>query len=444
MIPHDELNQIRTRSDKLRTEFRLPVILNRYSIAVSCSTSTLLKEMSMSYQQILSQYVVRSEINQRENNEDSFQVFTLVPAPGRPPVVVLAVADGMGGHAHGEYVSREALHKVSLSLFEQLIAEPAINHLEVVPSIDADTLSQALMNALEQANAHVRRMVEANKWGKAGSTIVVAALLDNTAVVVNLGDSPLFHYQASSRQLTKVTEDHTVAGVLLRAGMITPEMARFHEGRSRLEFYLGGEELPKEAPQHRVVLASGDLLLLCSDGVNGAILQEQIAEILSDSSGDLERMADRLLQASLQAGETDNQTLILWRHMTSQGETVTEMTPTSRAFASQSEELFPPSSPDGTLDIIKRIEETDVGMISQRVEVQDKRIAKCEQTLIEVSTKHALLLTRIMRLRRGVILASCLAIAGIVLAGVLWGRAVGLRWPRDQQPAVGAQIEKAD
>jgi len=270
--------------------------------------------VSRSEAQQVFQYLVRSETNQRENNEDSFQIFSLLPALGQSPIVVLAVADGMGGHAYGEHVSREALRKISLSLFEQLTVEPSINRLEALLPVDAETLSQALINALEQANAHVRRMVEANKWGKAGSTIVVATVLDDVAVVANLGDSPLFHYQASTGQLHKVTEDHTVAGVLLQAGMITPEMARYHEGRGRLEFYLGCPELPREAPAHQVALASRDLLLLCTDGVTGSLSHEQIAEILSDPNGDLDGMAERLIQASLEAGETDNQTLILWRH----------------------------------------------------------------------------------------------------------------------------------
>ncbi|MBW4635369.1 MAG: protein phosphatase 2C domain-containing protein [Iphinoe sp. HA4291-MV1] len=258
-------------------------------------------------------YVVYSQTNQRQQNEDSFQIFTLTPALGQKPIIIMAVADGMGGHAYGEDVSQQTLRKLSLSLFEQLTIESSLNrYVTSVTPITSNNLSQVLLNAVEQANAYVRRMIEANKWGVAGSTVLVTAILDNIAVAINLGDSPLFHYQASSGKLTKVTQDHTVANVLLKAGMITEEMARHHEGRSRLEFYVGCPQLPQIPPVYQVQLASGDLLLLCTDGISGSLLVEEIESILADSSQSLTARAENLIQAAQTAGETDNQTLILW------------------------------------------------------------------------------------------------------------------------------------
>jgi protein phosphatase len=221
----------------------------------------------------------------------------------------------MGGHAYGELASRESLRRFSLALLEELTVQPSLNQLQEEIPLSRDAIAKALMNALEQANAHLKRMVEANKWGKAGSTLVAAAIWENTAIAVNLGDSPLFHYQPSSGQLTKKTEDHTVAGVLLRAGLISPELALYHEGRSRLEFFVGCPALPSEAPVHQFELAPGDLLLLCSDGVSGSLLEGEMAEIFSKAHGELPAIADRLLQAAKDKGETDNQTLILWRHL---------------------------------------------------------------------------------------------------------------------------------
>jgi serine/threonine protein phosphatase PrpC len=98
--------------------------------------------------------------------------------------------------------------------------------------------------------------------------------------------------------------------------MITPEMARVHEGKTQLEFFLGAERLPKEPPIQQLTLQEGDLLLLCSDGVSGALTEEQIGELVRDETASLDEIADRLIQAALDAGETDNQTVILWRHTT--------------------------------------------------------------------------------------------------------------------------------
>lgn len=271
---------------------------------------------SSNVQEVKPTYIVQSIKNQRENNEDSFQVFSLIPASaiGQSLVTVLSVADGMGGHEHGEEVSREALRTVSRALFEQLTVERSLNHMKEVPPLDAPTLSQTLFGVLEETNARVNQIVKANNWVKAGSTIVIAAILDDVAVVANLGDSSLFHYQISKKQLTKVTEDHSVAGLLLGAKMITTEVARYHEGRHSLEYYLGCPKIPPELPIHQVDLASGDLILLCTDGVSSSFSNAQMNQIFTDADGDLKRIADCLVTAAQQAGETDNQTLILWRH----------------------------------------------------------------------------------------------------------------------------------
>lgn len=260
-----------------------------------------------------SHFFVRSETNGRENNEDSFLTYQIKLASG--DVTVLSIADGMGGHAYGEHVSREALRKVSMALFEQLCVNPALNSVERSSAFDVTTIEQAVWNAIEQANTYVRRMVEVNKWGKAGSTIVIAVLFNDIAVVANLGDSPLFHFEQSKRALKQVTDNHTVAGVLLRAGMITPEMALHHEGRSRLEFFIGAEKLPRKAPVSILTIAPDDLLLLCTDGVSSSLLQEQMEQIVATNSHNLAQVAQQLFEAARKEGETDNQTLILWRQV---------------------------------------------------------------------------------------------------------------------------------
>ena len=253
-------------------------------------------------------YYARTEINQRDNNEDNLDKSEFY-VMGEPPITVLSVADGMGGHEHGEDVSTEGLLKFSLTLFGELKA------VERALPLTSEKLKQALINATNITNSHIRLMVESNKWHKAGSTIVSAAVWRDRVIAVNLGDSPLFHYEAETGQLVKVTLDHSVPAILAQAGLITEEMARGHERRGQLEFFLGCDSMPDPLPVYERVLQPGDLLLFCSDGVSGSLRLVQIQQILAQKDTNLAQKADLLIRASLEAGETDNQTLILWCHL---------------------------------------------------------------------------------------------------------------------------------
>ncbi len=254
-------------------------------------------------------YYFRTETNQRSNNEDSLDRSEL-SVTDSPPITLLLLADGMGGYAHGEDVSSAALQQFKLTLREKLQPSGAYSPLSV------DRLKQALLESLQQANDRIRQLVATNNWHKAGSTLVAAAIWQNRLVVTNLGDSPLFHYTAATGKLVKVTLDHSVVGILAQAGIITEEMARYHERRGQLEYYLGGDRRPNPPPVYERELQSGDLVMLCSDGINGLLSTEQISQILARTDTSLEQHADALILAARAAGETDNQTLLLWCHPT--------------------------------------------------------------------------------------------------------------------------------
>ncbi|MDY6807352.1 MAG: protein phosphatase 2C domain-containing protein, partial [Cyanobacteriota bacterium] len=133
-----------------------------------------------------------SEINGRAENEDSFLVCELTAAPGEIPLTILAVADGMGGYEHGEDVSREALKKIALVLFELLVLEPGINcqKEEKKKSRSREFLAEALKEAIAQTNAYIKRMVKNNNWHNSGTTLAVVLISPPEAIAANLGDSP--------------------------------------------------------------------------------------------------------------------------------------------------------------------------------------------------------------------------------------------------------------
>lgn len=248
-----------------------------------------------------------NELNGRENQEDSIAVLE------HPPLTLLVIADGMGGHEHGEDASREGIRRFCLSVYEQTFLEAALHIREI--ATDVETLKTIVLEAIRNASYHVTRMVRVNGWDKAGSTLAVALIAGDSAVIANLGDSRVYHFRPPQGKLTQLTDDHSVAGLLLRAKMITPEMARFHEGRTRLEFHLGSKELPAEIPVRSIALEPGDLLLLSSDGVHGVLSDERIAEVLTMPNEELSSVGENLSRAAKELGETDNQSLILWRYI---------------------------------------------------------------------------------------------------------------------------------
>jgi protein phosphatase len=124
-----------------------------------------------------------------------------------------------------------------------------------------------------------------------------------------------------------MTDDHSLAGMLLKAQLITPDMARVHEGRCQLEHYIGGPELPHEMPLRTVDLLPGDFIVLCSDGVSNSLSDEIIRNLLMEGDRSLtDRVAEFVVHARL-SGEQDNQTVVLYQHGVQKAVSLVEVIP---------------------------------------------------------------------------------------------------------------------
>lgn len=218
----------------------------------------------------------------REGNEDS------VYAGPR----LLAVADGMGGHAAGEVASAVAI--------------AAIAPLdEDAPGAD---LLDALRNAAMAANQHLHDMVAGDAALEGMGTTLTAILWGGTRLgLLHIGDSRC--YLLRDGELTQITHDHTLVQTLIDEGRISEEEASTHPQRSLITKVLDGRNGIEPDLSVREV-RPGDRYLLCSDGLTGPVGSvDTLREALGIS--DPQEAVDRLVQLALRGGGPDNVTVIV-------------------------------------------------------------------------------------------------------------------------------------
>ncbi|MDF1616413.1 Stp1/IreP family PP2C-type Ser/Thr phosphatase [Petrocella sp. FN5] len=224
----------------------------------------------------------------RNHNEDYYYVSD-TPVGKLPNLYI--IADGMGGHKAGDIASKKAI---------QHIVE------NVEKNSDWDVV-QALENAVRVANKAIFDAGEENQNQKGmGTTIVACVIKDDTLFVTNVGDSRLYVYADGFEQ---VTLDHSVVEELYRAGHISEEDRYNHPNKNMITRALGAEE---DVKVDRFVrpLSSSDLILLCSDGLNKMLSDDEVRIIMSQAKT-IEDMGYALMKACLDKGGIDNITLII-------------------------------------------------------------------------------------------------------------------------------------
>jgi serine/threonine protein phosphatase PrpC len=222
----------------------------------------------------------------RQGNEDS--AFTSAQ--------LIAVADGMGGHAAGEVASRIAV-QVLQKLAPTLTAD----------EIDADSVEDLLMHSLHSIDAEIAAVTdeEIEKRGM-GTTLTALLIRDNTIALLHVGDSRCYRLRGST--LEQLSNDHTVIQELLDQGAISEAEAADHPQRSMLTQALRGDGDVTPVLQMYEV-KKGDRYLLCSDGLSGVLTDKEIKVGLKKSNKD---EAVRFLNdATYINGAPDNVTILI-------------------------------------------------------------------------------------------------------------------------------------
>jgi protein phosphatase len=226
----------------------------------------------------------------RDTNEDSHgHVAPANPAQARSHGWLFVLADGVGGHERGEVASRLAVECLLEGFRESRAGEP---HTTLLPRL------------AEQANLRVYEAGRAAAPGGArmATTLVACALRHDRAVIAHVGDSRC--YLIRRGRATPLTHDHTVANEHVRMGLISAGESSQSSNRHMLLRSLGNDLFVNvDVTQAQVV--PGDVLLLCCDGLHGALEAADMARIVTQNK-DLRDAAQRLVALANERDGSDN------------------------------------------------------------------------------------------------------------------------------------------
>jgi serine/threonine protein phosphatase Stp1 len=218
----------------------------------------------------------------RAANEDSFV--------SRPRDGIWAVADGMGGHTNGQFAS---------SVVAKAIAEAATH----------DTIEgtfEAVANAVYAANDEIFALAQA-RGEQMGTTVVALVFFEMEFAVLWAGDSRAYLYRDGD--LHQLTRDHTQVQEMVDRGLLSKEEAEDHPMGHVLARAVGVQQAV-EVDAIGDTARSGDVFLLCSDGLHGVLTNSEIVRIIDAPGG---QSAEKLVEACLENGAPDNVTVTIVR-----------------------------------------------------------------------------------------------------------------------------------
>jgi serine/threonine protein phosphatase PrpC len=255
--------------------------------------------------------------------------------------LLLVVADGMGGHRHGEMAAQLAVTTMT-DAFQRL----------AVPTLSSP--AKFLIDHIQQIHDMIDQLTQERELVEAPRTTIVAAVVQRGVLYcAHVGDSRLYHFRDG--HLLFRTEDHSIVQSLYSKGIINKDDMSTHPYRHKVYSCLGGDVPPKIDLSDRHELVEGDTILLCTDGVWGAVTDEQVKRILNSPSitdgvttlldvaeNTSQEQGDNMSAIGLQWGDKQSNGLAVSTVSMAMGLTTTIMNPTT--YPNQQ------SGQDGTMD----------------------------------------------------------------------------------------------
>jgi len=227
----------------------------------------------------------------RYHNEDAFSI--------SEDLGLFIVSDGMGGHQAGEVASEIVVKSLPIQI---------ATALSFTSNLNDNNLVAVLRQAIGELHSQIyKKAKEVIKIKDTGATIVACLIQGKVAAIAHLGDSRA--YLMREGVLERLTDDHTIVGLLLQLGQITNKEAKTHPSRHILTRYVGMENY-LEPDMQLLELNDGDRLLLCTDGLTNMVNENRIASILLRES-DIKIVCENLVYAANEAGGKDNITVLV-------------------------------------------------------------------------------------------------------------------------------------
>lgn len=289
----------------------------------------------------------------RTNNEDNFQAAADLSQAQMSWVnnkayslgdkgALLVVADGMGGMNAGEVASEIAIQTVrEFFVPERITPEVLKNRFSI---------EKFMKDVVVEADSRIKRTSTTETRGM-GTTIVIAWLINGECHICWCGDSRAYVYNPQCG-LVRLTKDHSYVQTLVDAGKITDEEAFDFPNNNVITRCLC-DATTKAVPDCLVTpqpLCNNDLIILCSDGLSGMIRDNQMAQIIQESNGNVDTLTDQLIDAALSAGGNDNVTVAIAAIDEGGAESTADRIPAKEVAKPHVEfnaRTIPPSKPDG-------------------------------------------------------------------------------------------------
>jgi len=258
---------------------------------------------------VVEQYSRTDVGRQRNANEDD--LFAAADAG------LFAVADGMGGARAGEVAAKAAVEQLAGLEEKREVGE------------------RELATVVEEANRRIHELSRSDEaLAGMGTTMTAVSVGDGEVAIAHVGDSRA--YRLRDDELERLTHDHSLVDEMVRAGRLTPEEAEVHPQRSIITRALGPEP-QVEVERMTYPARSGDVYLICSDGLTTMVPEDAVAAILRGRSS-LQQAAEDLVRAANEAGGKDNVTVVLFR-LAEEGEAEPEADSQATMVAGQADSL---------------------------------------------------------------------------------------------------------